>query len=195
MILPSFSRHSQAQTTNPLTEGVNLSLVPDKRVVDITKSDDKITFIATLTKNGQPLANYPIKGVNGSELFPDKNGKIGGKDLKTDSTGKATFTYIAGNSVEDIVDVSAVANLALSSDQPTAQSLAGVAYAQSESTDEWSEDDTVSSTNTTIIRDNPSTSLYGGVSAQPSQMDTKETTETEEGTPSTGGDQGQTESD
>ena len=198
LVLPSFSRHSQAQTTNSLTEGVSFVLTADKRVIDVTKGDDKITFTATLTKNGQPLANYPIRGINGSELFPDKNGKIVESDLKTDATGKATFTYVAGNSVEDIVDVSAMTDLGLPSDQPVAQSLVGVAYAIDSAQTIINEARFAYSyfaPTTTVVRQNPNNpdSPYAGLPNQPDAgMDQTEVDNN--GTPSTGGDGGQTES-
>ncbi|MBN2585354.1 hypothetical protein JXA59_01755 [Patescibacteria group bacterium] len=189
LVLPSFDRDSEAQTnTNSLTEGVSLTLSADKRVVDVAKSDDKITFTATLTRNGQPLSNYPIRGINGSELFPDKNGKIGETGLRTDASGKAEFTYVAGNRVEDIVDISAVANLALSAEQPIARGLVGIAYGQSESEDtEWKAEETTASPNVTIVRNTEATPDYNQEAAQPNIMDTVEQPASEGDGSSTGG--------
>ncbi|MFH0905346.1 MAG: hypothetical protein V1826_01335 [bacterium] len=87
---------------------VELSLSADKRVVDITRAGDKITFTALLLQNGLPLANYKVFPINGSQLFPDRGVISPAEAVITDTQGEATFTYTPANR-EDIIEISAVA--------------------------------------------------------------------------------------
>lgn len=88
---------------------VELLLSADKRVVDLTQAGDNIRFTVQLLRDGQPLANYKVYPVVGSQLFPDA-GEVSVEEITTNTNGEGTFTYRpAEGAREDIIDISAVA--------------------------------------------------------------------------------------
>src|SRR5680860_16414 len=109
-VITAFAQDSATNTASQstITDLTSLTLSADKRVIDITDSDDKITFTATLTYDGFPMPGYEIAAINGSQLFPD-DGNILEDGLITDLNGQVQFTYKPSGNREDIIDISVIA--------------------------------------------------------------------------------------